>query len=144
MPAPTTPPFYELFGTNAEATNARVAWFSIGSLVVCMVLAAWQLWYLKVGGMLCLEALCIMLWVSSALHFEVSHPLPNLSVDLRAALLLEEEAAVTVVTSLRSRGTVVSGSLRIVATLQHASCSDMLDDALQACNDGMVCNEVAV
>jgi len=32
----------------AEATNARVAWFSIGSLVVCIVLAAWQLWYLKV------------------------------------------------------------------------------------------------
>lgn len=33
----------------AEATNARVAWFSIGSLVVCLVLAGWQLWYLKVG-----------------------------------------------------------------------------------------------
>ena len=33
----------------AEATNARVAWFSIGSLFVCIFLAAWQLWYLKVG-----------------------------------------------------------------------------------------------
>lgn len=30
-----------------EATNARVAWFSIGSLFVCIFLAAWQLWYLK-------------------------------------------------------------------------------------------------
>lgn len=27
-----------------EATNARVAWFSIGSLVVCISLAGWQLW----------------------------------------------------------------------------------------------------
>lgn len=30
-----------------EATNARVAWFSIGSLFICMGLAAWQLYYLK-------------------------------------------------------------------------------------------------
>ncbi len=30
-----------------EATSTRVAWFSIGSLVICCVLAAWQLWYLK-------------------------------------------------------------------------------------------------
>jgi len=30
-----------------EATNARVAWFSIGSLLICVVLAAWQLYYLK-------------------------------------------------------------------------------------------------
>jgi emp24/gp25L/p24 family/GOLD len=37
------------FEMDAEATNARVAWFSIGSLFVCIFLAAWQLWYLKVG-----------------------------------------------------------------------------------------------
>jgi hypothetical protein len=32
---------------HAEATNARVAWFSVGSLLICVVLAAWQLYYLK-------------------------------------------------------------------------------------------------
>ena len=32
---------------RAEATNARVAWFSVGSLLICVVLAAWQLYYLK-------------------------------------------------------------------------------------------------
>eukprot|EP00877_Chromochloris_zofingiensis_P008285 jgi/Chrzof1/370/Cz01g13130.t1 len=30
-----------------EATNSRVAWFSIFSLAVCVVSACWQLWYLK-------------------------------------------------------------------------------------------------
>lgn len=30
-----------------ESTNARVAWFSIGSLVICIALAAWQLIYLR-------------------------------------------------------------------------------------------------
>mmetsp|Transcript_20236 Transcript_20236/g.60997 ORF Transcript_20236/g.60997 Transcript_20236/m.60997 type:complete len:219 (-) Transcript_20236:264-920(-) len=30
-----------------EATNARVAWFSIGSLAMCISLAAWQLIYLR-------------------------------------------------------------------------------------------------
>lgn len=30
-----------------EATNARVAWFTLGSLFVCITLAVWQLWYLK-------------------------------------------------------------------------------------------------
>ena len=31
----------------AEATNARVAWFNIVSVLVCVGLAAWQLFYLK-------------------------------------------------------------------------------------------------
>lgn len=30
-----------------ESTNGRVAWFSIGSLVMCVALAAWQLIYLR-------------------------------------------------------------------------------------------------
>eukprot|EP00892_Ulva_mutabilis_P007025 jgi/Ulvmu1/4695/UM002_0426.1 len=30
-----------------EATNERVAWFSISSLLVCAVLGAWQLWHLR-------------------------------------------------------------------------------------------------
>eukprot|EP00803_Ostreobium_quekettii_P009053 evm.model.scf_1646.4 EVM.evm.TU.scf_1646.4 scf_1646:32298-36220(-) len=30
-----------------EATNARVAYFSVGLVIVCIALAAWQLWYLK-------------------------------------------------------------------------------------------------
>lgn len=30
-----------------EATNSRVAWFSVASLIICISLAAWQLWYLK-------------------------------------------------------------------------------------------------
>jgi emp24/gp25L/p24 family/GOLD len=47
---------------NAEATNARVAWFSIGSLFVCIFLAAWQLWYLKVGDIVLQCSLCITLF----------------------------------------------------------------------------------
>ncbi|GLJ07028.1 hypothetical protein SUGI_0055940 [Cryptomeria japonica] len=31
----------------SEVTNARVAWFSIMSLTVCLVMSAWQLWHLK-------------------------------------------------------------------------------------------------
>ncbi len=38
---------YEQWGLVAEATNARIAWFSIGSLVMCVSLAAWQLIYLR-------------------------------------------------------------------------------------------------
>ncbi|KAJ7541469.1 hypothetical protein O6H91_10G061200 [Diphasiastrum complanatum] len=30
-----------------EITNARVAWFSIGSLFICLTVAGWQLWHLK-------------------------------------------------------------------------------------------------
>ena len=30
-----------------EATNSRVAWFSVFSLLVCIAVAGWQLWYLK-------------------------------------------------------------------------------------------------
>lgn len=30
-----------------EATNSRVAWFSLGSLLICIGLAVWQLWYLR-------------------------------------------------------------------------------------------------
>jgi len=30
-----------------EATNSRVAWFSVFSLLVCITVAGWQLWYLK-------------------------------------------------------------------------------------------------
>ncbi|CAM6092918.1 unnamed protein product [Calypogeia fissa] len=30
-----------------ESTNARVAWFSIMSLFICMGVAGWQLWHLK-------------------------------------------------------------------------------------------------
>ena len=32
---------------RAEATNARVAFYSITSLVVCVVLGLWQLWHLR-------------------------------------------------------------------------------------------------
>uniref|UniRef100_A0A0D6QVY3 GOLD domain-containing protein n=1 Tax=Araucaria cunninghamii TaxID=56994 RepID=A0A0D6QVY3_ARACU len=31
----------------SEVTNTRVAWFSIMSLTVCLLAAAWQLWHLK-------------------------------------------------------------------------------------------------
>lgn len=34
-------------GCYAEATNERVAWFSISSLLVCAGLGAWQLWHLR-------------------------------------------------------------------------------------------------
>jgi emp24/gp25L/p24 family/GOLD len=78
---------------NAEATNARVAWFSIGSLFVCIFLAAWQLWYLKVGDII----------LQCSLHYAVdaeltpgAHKLLRDSVRmLHAALLLKKEAAVT-------------------------------------------------
>lgn len=30
-----------------EATNSRVAWFSVFSLLVCITVAGWQLWFLK-------------------------------------------------------------------------------------------------
>jgi hypothetical protein len=30
-----------------ELTNSRVAWFGIMSLLVCLVVAGWQLWHLK-------------------------------------------------------------------------------------------------
>ncbi|XP_024527509.1 transmembrane emp24 domain-containing protein p24delta5 [Selaginella moellendorffii] len=36
----------EMRGVN-ETTNARVAWFSIMSLFLCLMVAAWQLWHLK-------------------------------------------------------------------------------------------------
>lgn len=51
--------------TDAEATNARVAWFSIGSLFVCIFLAAWQLWYLKVGDIVLQCSLRITLFTQS-------------------------------------------------------------------------------
>lgn len=31
----------------SETTNARVAWFSIMSLGVCIAVSSWQLWHLK-------------------------------------------------------------------------------------------------
>ena len=30
-----------------ESTNARVAWFSVSSLLICVGLSAWQLFYLR-------------------------------------------------------------------------------------------------
>ncbi|GAB4820328.1 hypothetical protein N2152v2_007374 [Parachlorella kessleri] len=30
-----------------EATNSRVAWLSIGALIMCILLMAWQLWHLQ-------------------------------------------------------------------------------------------------
>ena len=79
---------------DAEATNARVAWFSIGSLFVCIFLAAWQLWYLKVGHIV----------LQCSLHHAVHAPVLTSGTHeslrdpvrmLHAALLLQEEAAVT-------------------------------------------------
>jgi len=43
---------------RAEATNARVAWFSVGSLLICVVLAAWQLYYLKQFFHKCVDDSC--------------------------------------------------------------------------------------
>lgn len=81
---------------DAEATNARVAWFSIGSLFVCIFLAAWQLWYLKVGDVVLQRSLRITL---SSVHAELTFGRHNLLRDsvrmLHAALLLKEEATVT-------------------------------------------------
>ena len=32
---------------HAESTNARLAWYSIASLFVCVFSGVWQLWYLR-------------------------------------------------------------------------------------------------
>eukprot|EP00850_Spirogloea_muscicola_P024607 SM001139S24273 [mRNA] locus=s1139:75:745:+ [translate_table: standard] len=38
----------EIMRNTNENTNARVAWFSLIALFICLGLAAWQLWHLKV------------------------------------------------------------------------------------------------
>ncbi len=47
-----------MYMMRAEATNARVAWFSVGSLLICVVLAAWQLYYLKQFFHKCVDDSC--------------------------------------------------------------------------------------
>ena len=124
---------------DAEATNARVAWFSIGSLFVCIFLAAWQLWYLKVGDFVLQRSLRITLFTQTDV-WKIRLFRDSVRM-LHAALLFEEEATVTLdfapwgveeVLMLLSGGRTTSmmkhvSSSRLVALLYRANYAERRD-----------------